>query len=588
MYVRKHETGNLAAGDLSQKEYYILTSKFGEHVSWHKQWKAFVLKPKIKVIRRLHKMFPDAEWDENIFLDMKGVIREHREFKGVVKRIAKLKAIKKHEITHLDYEFLIPPWEHQKRGFRLVVNCPAIALLWDMRTGKTFTVVTAMEFLKLQGLVSKVLVLCPKHIRINWVDDVQEHTNLKSLILKGNGAKPKIVALRRSNQITVVDGPHILYESGNPDLIIVNHDAIRNKDLRDLLMAYNFDSLIVDESHLFRGWSAQRTKALMWIKRRIPRRYILTGTIIAKSPQCAYAQMKILYDEIFKESYETFSAKYCRFIRKQRFIQIYIGPKKHKQKELWKRIDAYADKVRIEDCHDMPDRMYNTVYVEMTEEEKKAHDELLEECMTEIQGKEITTSVLLRSRKLTQITSGFIYTKEDGTVRFKNPSKLESLKGVIQPIVDEGKKAIIWVGFHESVRLIVEMLKKEKIGHAVVSGYGEKMTAERRHQEVWRFRKDKKVQVMVANPSMLGVGMDLSDAMYAIYYENDYRLDFRLQSEARIYGDKSKEKHGNKIIYIDLIAKGSIDRLVLAALKGRKEFLAFINKKLLRRLKGSK
>jgi len=253
MYIRKHETGNLAAGDLDKKQYYLLLENFGDWISWNKRWKAFTLKPKIKIIRKLHKMFPQAEWDKNIFLDMEGVLRENKEYEGVAKRIAKLKAMKKHDLDHLNYEFRIDPWEHQERGFRLIVNCPAMALLWDMRTGKTFVMVTAMEFLKQQGLVSKILVVCQKHIRINWVDDIQKFTDLRPLILDQMGGKAKVVALRHSNKITIVDGPNVIKQSGEPEIIITNHDSLRNKALRNELMSYGFDSLIVDESQCFRA-----------------------------------------------------------------------------------------------------------------------------------------------------------------------------------------------------------------------------------------------------------------------------------------------------------------------------------------------
>jgi len=296
--------------------------------------------------------------------------------------------------------------------------------------------------------------------------------------------------------------------------------------------------------------------------------------------------MKILYDMIFKESYETFGDRYCKFFRpkKKRFMQIYKGPKN--EEKLWKRIDRYADKVRIEDCHDMPEKFYNTIYVEMTPEEKKAHNELLSECLTEIGGAEIATSALLRSRKLTQITSGFLYIKGEDTYRFPNPSKIQSLSAELEKVIDSGKKAIVWAGFHESIKMICEMLEERGWKFSLVSGYDTKLTDKKRHKEVWNFKNKDNVRIIVANPSMLGVGTDLSVALHSMYYENDYRLEFRVQSEARNRTHESKEKHGNRVIYTDFIAKGSIDRVVLAALQSRKDFLAFINKSKLSKLKG--
>ena len=91
--------------------------------------------------------------------------------------------------------------------------------------------------------------------------------------------------------------------------------------------------------------------------------------------------------------------------------------------------------------------------------------------------------------------------------------------------------------------------------------------------------------MMLANPSMLSLGVDLSQAKYMIFFENRHRLDERDQAEARNYDAKAKKLHQGKIVVFDLLGRSSIDVPILQCLRERKNFLKFIKSKNLRKLK---
>jgi SNF2 family DNA or RNA helicase len=486
------------------------------------------------------------------------------------------------EISIPGHEFKTVPWFHQIRGVKLLINVNCLALLWDMRTGKTFTVVNAIEFLKNHGQPYKTLVICPIHVKVNWVEDCQKHTNLKALIM-GQGTKKQLVALRTADRYTVVDGPKIRKTYGEPDIFITNADAIRAVEFRDALRDAGFGIIVVDESHMFKNPGSKRTQALFRIKRTVARRYCLTGTMISRCPQDAWAQMKFLNEFVITESYDEFGDRYCIF-RRDGQQKYFVRPRKRRSKELWHRVNAISDKVRIEDCHDMPKKAYDDILVEMSSEEKKHHYEVVKFLLTEIEGKKVNTTTLLKSRKLIQVTSGFAYTKDGEIVRLKKPSKIPVLKDCLEQVYRDDRKVVIWAYHHETMGMIKELLEEEDIGHSFVSGKSGRMTMARRHEEMWKFKNDSGIWVMLANPAMMGIGVDLTEASHCIYYENDFRLDYRVQSEARIYGDKSKERHGDRICIWDLIMRGSIDVHLRECLKGKKNYLDFMNAKKLRSL----
>lgn len=580
MVVTRGRDGKLHIRDFDGNEIRKLGALFFTKGEFRQRTQTFILPAKISTVNIIKKHFPDADIATSVLRDMESAKLDFTWAPTQREVIAKLKRKKKPDTK--GHVFKTPPWAHQKRGFELVVSVPSIALLWDMRTGKTFTLANAIEYLKAKGKVKRVLVVCPKHIRTNWVEDVMKHTDLKSLIL-GTGTKEQVASIRLDNQYTVVDGAEVFNCAGKADILITNHDSIRNAQMLLELINFGFDMIIVDESHYFKNPTAKRTKALLELRKGIKRRYILTGTIITREPADAWSQMNFLNQFIFKEPSKTFASKYGVYYN-HGGARIYKHPVRCMMKDLWRRIDEYSSKVKITDCHDMPKRLYTTIKVDLSPQERKWHDDIINELCAEIEGDVIESTILHKIRKAIQITSGFIYNEEKETIFLKNPAKLEPVFDAVSQIVQRGYKLILWAYYHGTMQLLSQTLKDYDIGFSKISGEGKPMDMKAKHKELYRWRNDENCNVLLANPSMIGIGIDLQEARYMMYYENDFRYDIRAQSEARNFGDRSKKLHGEKIVVIDAVARNSADYVVLEALRNRKDFLKFVTAKKLRAL----
>ena len=115
----------------------------------------------------------------------------------------------------------------------------------------------------------------------------------------------------------------------------------------------------------------------------------------------------------------------------------------------------------------------------------------------------------------------------------------------------------MWANFIEKYKMIADVCTKLVIGYRfIVGGQGNK----EREQQMDEFRTDPNVRVMIANQAAGGVGINLVEASYAIYYSKSFRLEDDLQSEARNYRGGS-EVH-EKVTRIDIVTKGTIDELV--------------------------
>lgn len=80
---------------------------------------------------------------------------------------------------------------------------------------------------------------------------------------------------------------------------------------------------------------------------------------------------------------------------------------------------------------------------------------------------------------------------------------------------------------------------------------------------------------MVSNPATGKFGNTFNKATTVIYYNNNYNLEDRQQSEDRAHrlgseGAVHKPGEDPSVLYIDLCAKGTVDDKILKVLKNKK------------------
>jgi SNF2 family DNA or RNA helicase len=159
--------------------------------------------------------------------------------------------------------------------------------------------------------------------------------------------------------------------------------------------------------------------------------------------------------------------------------------------------------------------------------------------------------------KLQQVCNGFLKTDDGETKEFTN-AKLTELTNILDEV--DGK-VIIWANFVHNIETIIKTLQDKFGTISVVSIYGD-VAVEARNSAVVNFQKNDKVRFFVGNPSTGGYGLNLTEASTVIYFSNSFNLEIRQQSEDRAH----RIGQENKVTYIDLIAKDTIDEFVLKSL----------------------
>lgn len=456
-------------------------------------------------------------------------------------------------------KYLVPPWNHQLKAIEEGSLRDDYGLFFEMGAGKTMTAINILRHWCVQeGRILKTLVLCPPIVIRQWQEEFYRHSQLGkyTVPLEGSGKKRKAT---------------IEQYTGLPRIFITNYESIVMEEVREALLRYGIEALLGDESHKLKNGQAKRTQAAIQIADQTKKRLILTGSPILNKPMDLFAQFRVL------DKGETFGKNFFVF-RAQYFYDKNAGMPKHKYFPLWvprpKTNEIFAEKVakksmrvKKSECMDLPPFVKQKVFVDLSPDQKRLYEEVKKDLISYIGEKAVVANIALtKLLRLQQIVSGYAVTEDlngnESIKRLANP-RAKCLSELLEDLTPENK-VIVWATFKQNYYDIAQVCKDLGVCHVEI--HGEK-NAKQKQEAVEQFRSDPSTRIVLANPKAGGVGLNLVEASYSIYYSRGYSLEDHLQSEARNYRGGS-EIH-EKVTRIDLIAPGTIDETILEALSNK-------------------
>lgn len=456
-------------------------------------------------------------------------------------------------------------WNHQVYAIRVAEVCDDLGLFFEQGTGKTRTTIEILRrrYAKRDRLM-KTLILAPAIVCPNWKTEFGLYSKIRSkdiVVLTGSGKK------RVQDFIKAVGS-----DLSEGKIIVTNYEAMQMDDLYLLLQGWKPEVLVCDESQRLKSPQSKRAKKVVALADNTLHNYLLTGTPILQSEMDIFMQFRVL------DRGRTFGTNFFAF-RNKYFFDKNAGMNKHTHfpkweartdmhKELQDRIKSRAIRVLKKDCLDLPPLVRQEIGVTLSAEQVKAYREMYNDYITFVEDKHevpravVAQMAVTKALRLQQIVSGFVTDEQGVTHRFKDVPRLDALKEILQDLVVDGKqKVIIWAVFKENYKMIAEVCDALGIKYAQI--HGDIKHAER-EAYMKEFRSNPEIGAMIANQGAGGVGINLVEAGYSIYYSKGFKLEDDLQSEARNYRGGS-EIH-EKVTRIDLVAYKTIDEATNEAL----------------------
>lgn len=425
-------------------------------------------------------------------------------------------------------------FEHQKKCVEKLKGIRIGALYMEMGTGKTRT---ALELIKLRldkGKINHVIWLCPFSVKENLRRDIIFHT----------GSEQK--------DLITICGIETLSSSIKENVRLLN--LVQEKSC----------FIIVDESNLIKNPRAKRTENITRLGEYCKYRLILNGTPITRTESDLYSQWYFLdWRVLGYKSFWSFAANHLEYDETGKRIIRSLNTD-----YLTKKIAPYSYQVKKDECLGLPEKTYEKVYCELTEEQMEHYELIADELLFEVDEMKPHTIYKLFTG-LQNVISGFRVINGEKhlskTLFFDKPEDNPRIQLLMDLISKIDEKVIIFCKYTQEINDIVKLINKAYGENTAVPFFGE--LSQKKRQKCLDMFRDKS-QFLVANKSCAGYGLNLQFCAYLIYYSNDWDYATRIQSEDRVH----RLGQNRNVHIIDICASDTLDERILDCLE-RKENL---------------
>ncbi len=264
------------------------------------------------------------------------------------------------------------PYEHQQRTFLRLRDEKVFALFHEQGTGKTKILLDNAADLYERGKIDALIVVADNGIHRNWItDEIPEHwpprIKMATFIWRSSKANGKGYQALFDNLLKL-------------DMIIfaMNIDAVITpngwKALTRILKERRV-MMVVDESTSIKTPGAKRTRAIVKAGRHALYRRIATGTPVAEGPFNLFSPFQFLDPNIIgTRSFYAFKTEFGVWRKETRPSDGRSYPVLMEYRNLdilMNRVAPYSDRVLKRDCLDLPPKVFQKRYFELTKEQRR-------------------------------------------------------------------------------------------------------------------------------------------------------------------------------------------------------------------------
>ena len=422
-----------------------------------------------------------------------------------------------------EYEWPRPlgfaPFAHQKETAEFLISNRKAFCFNEQGTGKTASVIWAVDYLMTLGLVRRVLVICPLSImKASWQADLFKFAVHRTVAVAYGAAKKR-------KEIV----------NAGAEFVIINFDGVGivKKEIEN----GGFDLIVVDEASAYKNPRTERWKDLRDLTKVIKGLWMLTGTPAAQSPVDAYGLAKLINPKGVAPFYGQFRDQVMTKVSEYRWLP------RPEAKHIVHNVLQPAIRFEKKQCLDLPPVTFIDREAPLTAQQQGFYKLLAKQMLIEAAGEEISAvNAAAQVNKLLQIACGSVYTDTGEVVDFDVSNRLN----VVQEAIEEASnKVLVFVPFTHTIDLLRRHLEKNGITCDVING---SVSANARAEIVRIFQTSENPRVLIIQPQAASHGLTLTAADTIIWYAPCTSVETYLQANARI--DRPGQVNPMTIIHI--------------------------------------
>jgi SNF2 family DNA or RNA helicase len=405
------------------------------------------------------------------------------------------------------------PFDHQKETASFLTLHKKAFCFNEQGTGKTASVIWAVDYLMQQDKVKRVLVICPLSImKSAWQEDLFKFAMHRSCsVAHGTSEQRKKIL------------------NAGAEFVIINFDGVAV--VKDEIINGGFDVIVVDEANAYKNAQTNRWKTLRDITAKTSWLWMLTGTPAAQSPVDAFGLAKLVNAKNAPKYYGQFRDKVMHKVS-----QFTWRPKPEANKIVHEVLQP-AIRFEKDQCLDLPSVTYVDREAPLTKQQASYYKRLKDRMTMEADGEQVTSvNAAVNLNKLLQISGGAVYSDEKEVIEFDVSNRLN----VVKEVIDESSHKVT-----HTIELLNDFLTKSNIPCKVISG---KVSVNKRSEIIKDFQETDKIQVLIIQPQAASHGLTLTAANTIIWYAPVTSVETYLQANARI--DRPGQHNPMTVVHI--------------------------------------
>lgn len=451
------------------------------------------------------------------------------------------------------FTFKTKPFPHQIDGVRFALKKKKFLLCDDQGLGKTKQIIDFVSCLEKTDTINKVLIICGVNsLKYNWQSEISTHSDEKGWVLGTRFRKTTGKAYEGSTKDKLEDLDNL------PDCryIITNIETLRGGAKKISKSKYNFpvaeklqelckkgiiSVIAFDECHKSKDPTSLQSRAMS----KLSSTYMvaMSGTPLMNNPLDLYFPLHWLGYE--QHSFYQFKQHFCRFGG-------WGGSEVVGYKNLGE-IRALMDELMLRrlktEVLDLPEKIRQTEFVDMTPKQKKIYDEAVMGVKNNINKIKMSNNPLSMMIRLRQAT-GWTGILSDTVAE---SAKMERMLELVEDLVQSNQKCIIFSNWSEITQVAKHLLKK--YNPAYITG---ETKSEERMQEIYRFQNNDNCKVIIGTIGAMGTGLTLTAAQTVIFLDSPWNRALKDQAEDRAHRIGTK----GTVNIITLCCRDTIDERI--------------------------
>jgi len=358
----------------------------------------------------------------------------------------------------------------------------------DMGLGKT---VQVLAFISTLSLDQPLLIVVPTSLIFNWKKEIERFLPGYTITIHHGPKRPQSIE---------VFGPE------KHQLILTTYTTLR-LDFA-LLSQISYSCLIIDEAQAIKNANTQTSQAITRIQ--APFRLSITGTPVENNLQELWSHFHFLIPDLFGDE-ASFTAEIQAGMSDQRYL-----------KRIKRKIRPFLLRRRKEEvAKDLPEKIEQTVWVEMSEGQRARYEEFLTGVRRNVLSKvsvdgagKHRMEILEAIMRLRQICCHPLLVIAEGIHESAESAKLDALMQDLETAISEGRKVLVYSQFTSMLALIAKHVKTRGWQYVYLDG-----STQNREKVVTEFQENPSIPLFLISLKAGGIGLNLTAADYVFLYD---------------------------------------------------------------------